>query len=87
MKEVNDFGVSRLIYTDINRDGMLSGPNIEALSDFANRSKLKVVASGGVSSLKDINALKDLQVYGVDQVIIGKAIYDEELNLEEILKC
>jgi len=80
-----EIGIQRVVFTDISRDGMLTGPNIVALEDFASRSKLNVVASGGVSSIKDLNKLKNLKVYGVDQVIIGKAIYEGKLNLEEIL--
>jgi len=80
-----EIGIQRIVFTDISRDGMLTGPNIVALKDFASRSKLNVIASGGVSSIKDLNTLKKLKVYGVDQVIIGKAIYEGKLNLEEIL--
>tara|TARA_Y100001970_G_C14231089_1_gene858685 strand:+ start:707 stop:1426 length:720 start_codon:yes stop_codon:yes gene_type:complete len=86
-KKWSERGIQRIVYTDILRDGMLSGPNILALKDFAVRSKLKIVASGGVSSIKDLEKIKNLKKVGVDQVIIGKAIYEGKLNLEEILKC
>tara|TARA_X000001036_G_scaffold355862_1_gene337749 strand:- start:513 stop:1232 length:720 start_codon:yes stop_codon:yes gene_type:complete len=81
------FGIQRIVFTDIARDGMLSGPNLEALSDFARRTGLKIVASGGVSSMEDLELLKTLEVDGVDQVISGKAIYEGKLDLKEIFKC
>ncbi len=80
-------GIKRVIFTDIARDGMLSGPNLEALSDFARRTGLKIVASGGVSSMADLEQLKTLEAVGVDQVISGKAIYEGKLDLKEVFKC
>ena len=80
-------GVKRVIFTDIARDGMLSGPNLEALEDFTIRSGLSVTASGGVSSIEDLKNLRKLETKGVDQVIVGKAIYDERINLIEALEC
>ena len=80
-------GIQRIVFTDIARDGMLSGPNLEALGDFARRTGLKIVASGGVSSMEDLELLKTLEVDGVDQVISGKAIYEGKLDLKEISKC
>ena len=65
---------------------MLSGPNLEALGDFARRTGLKIVASGGVSAMEDLELLKTLEKDGVDQVICGKAIYEGKLNLKEIFK-
>ena len=79
-------GIQRIVFTDIARDGMLSGPNLEALGDFARRTGLKIVASGGVSSMEDLELLKTLEKVGVDQVISGKAIYEGKLNLKEIFK-
>ncbi len=81
------FGIQRIVFTDIACDGMLSGPNLEALGDFARRTGLKIVASGGVSSMEDLELLKTLEVDGVDQVISGKAIYEGKLDLKEIFKC
>jgi len=80
-------GIQRIVFTDIARDGMLNGPNLKALGDFARRTGLKVVASGGVSSMKDLEILKTLEKDGVDQVISGKAIYEGKLDLKEIFKC
>ena len=79
-------GIQRIVFTDIARDGMLSGPNLEALGDFARRTGLKIVASGGVSSMEDLELLKTLEKDGVDLVISGKAIYEGKLNLKEIFK-
>ena len=80
-------GIKRVVFTDIYHDGMLSGPNIEALSNFACRSGLRVVASGGVSSMEDLELLKTLESDGVDQVISGKAIYEGKLDLKAVFKC
>jgi phosphoribosylformimino-5-aminoimidazole carboxamide ribotide isomerase len=80
-------GIQRVVFTDIARDGMLSGPNMEALRNFARGTGLKIVASGGVSSMEDLEQLKTLEADGVDQVISGKAIYEGKLDLKEIFKC
>jgi len=80
-------GIKRVVFTDIAHDGMLNGPNIEALSNFARRSGLRVVASGGVSSMEDLELLKTLESDGVDQVISGKAIYEGKLDLKAVFKC
>ena len=79
-------GIQRIVFTDIARDGMLNGANLEALGDFARRTGLKIVASGGVSSMEDLELLKTLEKDGVDQVISRKAIYEGKLNLKEIFK-
>ena len=80
-------GIQRIIFTDISRDGMLSGPNLEALEDFAKRTGMKVTASGGVSKIQDVYDLQNLENHGVDQVIIGKAIYEGNIQLSEINLC
>ena len=80
-------GIQRVVFTDIARDGMLSGPNMEALRNFARGTGLKIVASGGISSMEDLEQLKTLEEDGVDQVISGKAIYEGKLDLKEIFKC
>ena len=80
-------GIQRVVFTDIACDGMLSGPNMEALRNFARGTGLKIVASGGVSSMEDLEQLKTLEADGVDQVISGKAIYEGKLDLKEIFKC
>ncbi len=84
-QKVAELGIDRIVYTDIARDGMLSGINLEATQEIAEASGLKVTASGGVASLDDIYALKKLQPYGVDSVIVGKALYEGVFTLEEAL--
>ena len=84
LKEVNDFGVSRLIYTDINRDGTKQSPNFEETQKVANNSSCSVVISGGVSSINDIKKAKSLN--NIEGIIVGKAIYDGDIKLEELVK-
>jgi len=84
LKEVNDYGVSRLIYTDINRDGMKQSPNFEETLKVAEISNCPVIISGGVSSIDDIKKAKNLE--NVEGIIVGKAIYDGDIKLEELVK-
>ena len=84
LKEVNDFGVSRLIYTDINRDGMKQSPNYEETINVANVSNCPVIISGGVSSMDDIKNAKGLK--NIEGIIVGKAIYDGDISLDELIK-
>lgn len=86
-KHWRERGVQRVVFTDIARDGMLTGPNLDALRDMGQRTGLKVTASGGVSSTEDLVQLRELAADGVDQVIIGKAIYEGHVNLAEVLSC
>ena len=84
LKEVNDYGVSRLIYTDINRDGMKQSPNFDETSKVAEISNCPVIISGGVSSIGDIKKAKSLK--NIEGIIVGKAIYDGDIKLEELVK-
>ena len=84
LKEVNDYGVSRLIYTDINRDGMKQSPNFDESMKVADISNCPVIISGGVSSINDIKKAKNLK--NVEGIIVGKAIYDGDIKLEELVK-
>ncbi len=84
LKEINDYGVSRLIYTDINRDGMKQSPNFDETMKVAEISKCPVIISGGVSSIGDIKKAKNLK--NVEGIIVGKAIYDGDIQLEELVK-
>lgn len=84
-QKVAEMGIERIVYTDIARDGMLSGINLDATREIAEASGLKVTASGGVASVDDIYALKELEPYGVDSVIVGKALYEGVFTLEEAL--
>ena len=86
LNEVKDFGLSRIIYTDINRDGMKQGPNFEETKKIANVSECPVIISGGVSSINDIKKAKELNNINIEGIIIGKAIYDGDIKLEELVK-
>ena len=86
LKKVNDFGASRLIYTDINQDGMKQGPSFEETSKVADISNCPVVISGGVSSIDDIKKAKQLNNKNIEGIIVGKAIYDGDINLDELVK-
>ena len=85
LKEVNEFGASRLIYTDINRDGMKQSPNFEDTSKVADVSNCPVIISGGVSSIDDIKKVKSLNK-NIEGIIVGKAIYDGDIKLEELVR-
>ena len=84
-KELASFGLKTIIYTDISRDGTLSGVNIEATSKLAIESGVDIIASGGVKSLEDIHALKKREVDGIVGVIAGKSIYEGTLSLSEAI--
>ena len=84
LKEINDYGASRLIYTDINRDGTKQSPNFEETEKVADKSNCPVIISGGVSSIDDIKKAKELK--NIEGIIVGKAIYDGDINLEELVK-
>ena len=84
LKEVNDYGVSRLIYTDINRDGTKQSPNFEETAKVAEISNCPVIISGGVSSINDIKKAKRLK--NIEGIIVGKSIYDGDIKLEELVK-
>ena len=84
LKEVNDYGVSRLIYTDINRDGMKQSPNFEETLKVADISNCPIIISGGVSTIDDIKKAKSLN--NIEGIIVGKAIYDGDIELEKLVK-
>ena len=84
LKDVNNFGISRLIYTDIERDGTKTNPNLEETIKVAEISNSPVIVSGGVSSIKDIENIKSLNNKNIEGVIVGKAIYDGDINLKEL---
>ena len=86
LKEVNNYGASRLIYTDINRDGMKQSPNFEDTSKVADISNCPVIISGGVSSIDDIKKAKELNNKNIEGIIVGKAIYDGDIKLDELAK-
>ena len=78
---MEQIGIKTLIYTDILKDGMLEGPNLEIYSKLMKETSLDIVASGGVTTLEDVNNLKNMNMYGA---IIGKAFYDKRLEFEEV---
>ena len=84
LKEVNGYGASRLIYTDINRDGTKQSPNFEETQKIADTSNCPVIISGGVSSIDDIKKAKRLK--NIEGIIVGKAIYDGDIKLDELVK-
>ena len=86
LKEVNEYGASRLIYTDINRDGMKQSPNFEETIKVASTSNCPVIISGGVSSIDDIKKAKKLNNQNIEGIIVGKAIYDGDIKLDELVK-
>ena len=86
LREVNSYGVSRIIYTDINRDGMKTSPNLDATLKIAELSNCPVLISGGVSSISDIKKAKELNNEKIEGIIVGKAIYDGDIKLDELAK-
>ena len=86
LREVNEYGASRLIYTDINRDGMKQSPNFEETIKVASTSNCPVIISGGVSSIDDIKKAKKLNNQNIEGIIVGKAIYDGDIKLDELAK-
>ena len=82
-KRMEDVGVRTIVFTDIDRDGMLSGPNLKQLDDLRNSVSCNIIASGGVAVLKDIVNLSDLNIYGA---ICGKAIYSGTLDLKQAIE-
>ena len=86
LNDVNNYGASRLIYTDINRDGMKMSPNFDETENVANNSNCPVIISGGVSSIDDIKMAKRLGNKNIEGIIVGKAIYDGDIKLDELGK-
>ncbi len=83
-RKLKSFGVARVIYTDISRDGTLKGANIDAMKEFAVQTGLRVTASGGVKSYEDLIHLQELEEFGVDSVIVGKALYENRFPCVEL---
>ncbi|HWT01807.1 MAG TPA: 1-(5-phosphoribosyl)-5-[(5-phosphoribosylamino)methylideneamino]imidazole-4-carboxamide isomerase [Pyrinomonadaceae bacterium] len=85
-REVARAGVERVVYTDVGRDGMLAGVNVEQTRTVARESGLKVTASGGVASLSDIERVAEAGECGVDSLIIGRALYEKKFTLRDALR-
>lgn len=83
-KKLRDTGVSTVIYTDISKDGMLSGTNLEIYKELSEIKGLDIVASGGITFIDEIKTLSDMGIYGA---IVGKAVYEGKLDLAEVLKA
>jgi len=85
-REMETSGVSRLIYTDVSKDGTLQGPNFFSIEKILDATNIEVVASGGISSVEDLRRLKSYEKKGLAGVIVGKAIYEGKINLKEAIK-
>jgi len=86
VKQMEPLGVAEFIFTDISRDGMLQGPNLDSVREFAGSTKLPVIASGGVGCLQDISNLLELESHGVSGIITGKALYDKSISFGDARK-
>ena len=86
LKKIENFGVSRIIYTDINKDGTKKGPNIKDAIDLSSKVKIPFVISGGISSIEDIKKIKSLNNSNIEGVIVGKSIYDGDIKINELAK-
>lgn len=85
LERLNDAGCQRYVVTDVTKDGTLRGPNLELLREVCSRTDAKVVASGGISSLEDLRALRELVPEGVEGAIVGKALYAQAFTMGEAL--
>ncbi|MGL6107979.1 1-(5-phosphoribosyl)-5-[(5-phosphoribosylamino)methylideneamino]imidazole-4-carboxamide isomerase [Romboutsia sp.] len=83
-KYLESIGIHTIVYTDISKDGMLEGPNFDIYKELMEKTSLNIIASGGVSSVEDLKKLQEMNMYGA---IIGKALYDNRISLEEVLEC
>ena len=86
LKKIQNFGVSRIIYTDINKDGTKKGPNIKDTVELSSKVKIPFVISGGISSIDDIKKIKSLNNLNIEGVIVGKSIYDGDIKINELAK-
>ena len=86
VKKIENFGVSRIIYTDINKDGTKKGPNIKDTIELSNKVKIPFIISGGVSSIDDIKKIKSINNSNIEGVIVGKSIYDGDIKINELAK-
>jgi phosphoribosylformimino-5-aminoimidazole carboxamide ribotide isomerase len=84
IKEIQNFGVSRIIYTDINKDGTKKGLNIKDTIELSGNAKIPLVISGGVSSIEDIKKIKLLNNPNIEGVIVGKSIYDGDIKISDL---
>ena len=81
--QMKKIGVETIVYTDISKDGMLQGPNINNTKDLIDKTGLNVIASGGISSMKDLELVNEINAYGC---IIGKALYEKHIDLKKAVE-
>ena len=86
IKKIENFGVSRIIYTDINKDGTKKGPNIKDTIELSSKVKIAFIVSGGISSIEDVKKIKSLNHPNIEGVIVGKSIYDGDIKINELAK-
>jgi len=86
VKKIENFGVSRIIYTDINKDGTKKGPNLKDTVELSTKVKIPFIISGGISSIEDIKKIKSLNNSNIEGVIVGKSIYDGDIKINELAK-
>ena len=86
LKEIQNFGISRIIYTDINKDGTKKGPNIKDTIQLSSKAKIPFIVSGGISSIEDIKKIKSINNANIEGVIVGKSIYDGDIKIKELAK-
>jgi len=86
LKEIKNFGISRIIYTDINKDGTKKGPNIQDTIELSSKVKIPFIISGGISSIEDIKKIKSLNNSNIEGVIVGRSIYDGDIKISELAK-
>jgi len=84
--KLQDIGIDTIIYTDVAKDGMLTGPNIDSLSRLAEDVNLNIIASGGIHTIKDIQSIKQLKKQNIIGIITGKALYEKSLDLKEAIE-
>ena len=84
IKKIKNFGISRIIYTDIYKDGTKQGPNIKGAIELSSKVKIPLVISGGVSSIEDIKKIKSLNNSNIEGVIVGKSIYDGDIKISDL---
>ena len=84
MKKIKNLGVSRIIYTDVNKDGTKKGPNLKNTVEISNKTNIPLVISGGVSSIEDIKKIKSLNNSNIEGVIVGKSIYDGDIKISDL---
>ncbi len=86
VKEIENINIKRIIYTDINKDGTKSGPNLEETINFSNLTKIPVLVSGGISSINDVINIKNNKYKNIEGIIVGKAIYDGSIDIKKLSK-